>query len=34
LLERLGRAIILDEREIAPRLLRASLRAALSDQFS
>jgi 3-dehydroquinate synthase len=30
LLERLGRAAIVDEREIAPRLLRASLRAAFS----
>jgi 3-dehydroquinate synthase len=34
LLERLGRARIVDEREIPPRLLRASLRAALSDQAS
>lgn len=30
LLERLGRARIVDEREIAPRILRASLRAALA----
>ena len=30
LLERLGRARIVDDREIAPRLLRASLRAAFS----
>ncbi|MBA3765924.1 MAG: 3-dehydroquinate synthase [Acidobacteria bacterium] len=34
LLERLGRAIILDQREITPRLLRASFRAALSDPVS
>lgn len=31
LLERLGRAAIVDEREIAPRTLSASLRAALSN---
>jgi 3-dehydroquinate synthase len=29
LLERLGRAVLVDNREIAPRLIRASLRAAL-----
>jgi 3-dehydroquinate synthase len=34
LLERLGRARIVDEREIAPRLLSASLRAALGKQLS
>jgi 3-dehydroquinate synthase len=32
LLERLGRAAIVDGREIAPRVLRASLRAALNRQ--
>jgi 3-dehydroquinate synthase len=31
LLERIGRATLVDEREIAPRLLRASLRAAFGD---
>jgi 3-dehydroquinate synthetase len=30
LLKRLGRAVLVDNREIAPRLIRASLRAALS----
>lgn len=34
LLERLGRARILDHREITPRLLRASFRAAFSDSVS
>ncbi|HEX8773613.1 MAG TPA: 3-dehydroquinate synthase family protein [Pyrinomonadaceae bacterium] len=34
LLERLGRARIVDDREIAPRLLRASLRAAFSLRVS
>jgi 3-dehydroquinate synthase len=34
LLERLGRATIVDEREIAPRLLSASLRAALGKTVS
>lgn len=34
LLERLGRARIVDDREIAPRLLRASLRAAFSLKVS
>lgn len=34
LLERLGRAIILDQKEITPRLLRASFRAAFSDSVS
>jgi 3-dehydroquinate synthase len=34
LLERLGRARIVDERDIAPRLLRASLRAAFSRRLS
>ena len=34
LLERLGRARIVDDREIAPRLLRASLRAAFSRRVS
>jgi 3-dehydroquinate synthase len=34
LLERLGRAVILDQREISPRLLRASFRAAFSDPVS
>jgi len=34
LLERLGRATIVDEREIAPRILSASLRAALGKTVS
>ena len=34
LLERIGRATLVDEREITPRLLRASLRAAFSDSVS
>ena len=34
LLERIGRATILDQREITPRLLRASFRAAFSDSVS